>query len=124
MIMIIESFTQRICSKALNNLGTKQVAVQLYIYYIICLIRLDFIQFPLFSLHDTYKTKQAHLLYYLNGHINYNNLHLLYLNVTLDHKTSLKLHGYICSNSQQYINLNHFSFMPKIMRIFSKDHVP
>ncbi len=23
--------------------------------------------------------------------------------VTLDHKTSLKSHGYICSNSQQYI---------------------
>ncbi len=29
--------------------------------------------------------------------------------------------GYICSNSQQMIN---FSFMPKIIRILSKDHVP
>ncbi len=47
--------------------------------------------------------------------------------VTLDHKTSLKSLGYICSNSQQYIvwvKIIHFSFMPKIISIFSKDHVP
>ncbi len=47
--------------------------------------------------------------------------------VTLDHKTSLKSLRYICSNSQQYIvwvKIIHFSFMPKIISIFSKDHVP
>ncbi len=47
--------------------------------------------------------------------------------VTLEHKTSLKLLGYICSNSQQYIvwvKIIHFSFMPKIISILSKDHVP
>ncbi len=47
--------------------------------------------------------------------------------VTLEHKTSLKSLGYICSNSQQYIvwvKIIHFSFMPKIISIFSKDHVP
>ncbi len=47
--------------------------------------------------------------------------------VTLDHKTSLKSLGYICSNSQKYIvwvKMMHFSFMPKIIRILSKDHVP
>ncbi len=47
--------------------------------------------------------------------------------VTLDHKTSLKSHGYIYSNSQQYIvwvKIIDFSFMPKIIRILSKDHVP
>jgi len=35
--------------------------------------------------------------------------------------------GYICSNSQQYIawiKIIDFSFMPKIIRILSKDHVP
>ncbi len=26
-----------------------------------------------------------------------------YVNVTLDHKTSHKSHGYICSNSQQFV---------------------
>ncbi len=31
----------------------------------------------------------------------YNTLSIEY--VTLDHKTSRKSHGYICSNSQQYI---------------------
>ncbi len=39
---------------------------------------------------------------------------------TLEHKSSLKSLGYICSNSQQYIvwvkNID-FSFMPKIIRI-------
>ncbi len=47
--------------------------------------------------------------------------------VTLDHKTSLKSHRYICSNRQQYIvwvKMIHFSFMPKVSRILSKDHVP
>ncbi len=37
--------------------------------------------------------------------------------VTLEHKTSLKSLGYICSNSQQYIlwvKIINFSFMPKI----------
>ncbi len=46
--------------------------------------------------------------------------------VTLDHKTSLKSLGYICSNSQKYIEcvkIIDFSFMPKIIRILSKDHV-
>ncbi len=45
--------------------------------------------------------------------------------LTLDHKTSLKSLGYICSNSQKYIVLVKiilFSFMSKIM-ILSKDHV-
>ncbi len=47
--------------------------------------------------------------------------------VTLEHKTSLKSLGYICSNSQQYIvwvKIIHFSFMPKIISILSKYHVP
>ncbi len=38
--------------------------------------------------------------------------------VTLEHKTSLKSLGYICSNSQKYIvwvKMIDFSFMPKIM---------
>ncbi len=52
------------------------------------------------------------------------------INVTLDHKTSLKSLGYICSNSQKYIvwvKIIDFSidisFMPKMIRILSKDHV-
>ncbi len=47
--------------------------------------------------------------------------------VTLDHKSSFKSLEYICSNSQQYIvwvKIIHFSFMPKIISILSKDHVP
>ncbi len=47
--------------------------------------------------------------------------------VTLDHKTSLKSVGYICSNSQKYIvwvKIIDFSFMPKIIRILSKGYVP
>ncbi len=47
--------------------------------------------------------------------------------VTLEHKTSLKSLGYICSDSQKYIvwvKIIDFSFMPKIIRILSKDHVP
>ncbi len=48
-------------------------------------------------------------------------------NVTLDHKTSLKSLGYICSNIQKYIvlvKIIDFSLMPKIIRTLSKDHVP
>ncbi len=47
--------------------------------------------------------------------------------VTLDHKTFLKSLGYICSDSKKYIvwvKIIDFSFMPKIIRILSKDHVP
>ncbi|XDV28083.1 hypothetical protein PO909_031478, partial [Leuciscus waleckii] len=47
--------------------------------------------------------------------------------VTLDHKTSHKSHRYICGNSQQYIiwvKIIDFFFMPKIIRILSKDHDP
>ncbi len=47
--------------------------------------------------------------------------------VTLDHKTSHKSLGYICSNSQKYIvwvKIINFSFMPKIIRIVSKECVP
>ncbi len=46
--------------------------------------------------------------------------------VTLEHKTSLKSLGYICSKSQKYIvsvKIIIF-FMPKIIRILNKDHVP
>ncbi len=47
--------------------------------------------------------------------------------VTLEHKTSVKSLGNICSNSQKYIvwvKIIDFSFMPKIIWILSKDHVP
>ncbi len=47
--------------------------------------------------------------------------------VTLEHKTSLKSLGHICSNSQQYIvwvKILDFTFMPKIIRTLIKDHVP
>ncbi len=40
--------------------------------------------------------------------------------MTLEHKSSVKSLGYICSNSQQYIvwvKIIDFSFMPKIFRI-------
>ncbi len=56
---------------------------------------------------------------------NVENIYRIY--VTLDHKTSLKSLGYICSNSQKYIvwvKIIDFSFMPKIIRTLSKDHVP
>ncbi len=42
-------------------------------------------------------------------------------------QTSLKSLGYICSNIQKYIvwvKIINFSFMLKIIRIFSEDHVP
>ncbi len=51
----------------------------------------------------------------------------IYMCVTLEHKTSLKSLGYICNNSQKYIvwvKIIDFSFMPKIIRRLSKDHVP
>ncbi len=54
-------------------------------------------------------------------------LDLKYTYVTLDHKTSFKSLGYICSNSQKYIEwvkIIHFYFMPKNIWILSKDHVP
>ncbi len=56
-----------------------------------------------------------------------NTLETPILNVTLDHKTSLKSLGYICSNSQKYtvwVKIIDFSFMSKIIRTLSKDHVP
>ncbi len=46
--------------------------------------------------------------------------------VTLDHKSSFKSLGYICSNSQKYIlwvKMIDLTFMPKIIRILSKYHV-
>ncbi len=46
--------------------------------------------------------------------------------VTLDHKSSLKSLGYICSNSQKYIlwaKMIDLTFMPKIIRILSKYNV-
>ncbi len=45
--------------------------------------------------------------------------------VILEHKTSHKSLGYICSNSQKYIvwvKIIHFYFMPKIIRTLSRDH--
>ncbi len=53
--------------------------------------------------------------------------HFLNLYVTLDHKTSLKSMGYVCCNSQKYIlwvKIINFYFMPKIIRVLSRDHVP
>ncbi len=47
--------------------------------------------------------------------------------MTIEHKGSLKSLGYIYSNSQQYIvwvKIIDFSFMTKIIRTLSKDHVP
>ncbi len=49
-----------------------------------------------------------------------------FTNVTLEHKSSLISLGYICSNGQKYIvwvKMIDFSFMPKIIRILTKDHV-
>ncbi len=49
------------------------------------------------------------------------------LNVTLEHKSSLKSLEYICSNSQKYIvwvKIIDFYFMLEIVRTLSKDHVP
>ncbi len=47
--------------------------------------------------------------------------------VTLEHKAVLSRWGIICSNSQKYIvrfKIIDFYFMPKIIRILRKDHVP
>ncbi len=44
--------------------------------------------------------------------------------VILDHKTSHKSLGYICSNSQKYtvwVKIIDFSFMTKLIRTLSKD---
>ncbi len=52
---------------------------------------------------------------------------ILFTYVTLEHKTSLKSLGYICSNCQKYIvwvKIINFSCMPKVTRTLSKDHVP
>ncbi len=51
-------------------------------------------------------------------HIIVYTIHSLY--VTLEHKSSLKSLGYICSKSQKYIvwvKIIDFSFMPRIIRI-------
>ncbi len=55
------------------------------------------------------------------------DLFIYFIYVTLDHKTSLKSLEYICSNSQKYIvcvKIIIVYFMPKIIRILRKDHVP
>ncbi len=47
--------------------------------------------------------------------------------VTLDTKPVFKSLGYICSNSQKYtawVKIIHFSFIPQIIRVLSKDHLP
>ncbi len=47
--------------------------------------------------------------------------------VTLDHKMSLKLHGYICSNRQQnilWVKMINFTFMPKIISLHFSPIVP
>ncbi len=46
--------------------------------------------------------------------------------MTLEHKTSHKSLGYICSNSQKYIlwvKIIDFSFMPKIIRIMFHEDI-
>ncbi len=68
----------------------------------------------------------------LNEKILLPKLHVLFevvhlINVTLEHKTSLKSLGYICSNSHKYIvwvKIINVYFMPKIIRTLSKDYVP
>ncbi len=43
-----------------------------------------------------------------------------FIYVTLEHKSSVKSLGYICSNRQKYtvwVKIINFSFMPKIIRI-------
>ncbi len=55
------------------------------------------------------------------------NDYLTFVTLAWSKKNSLKSLGYICSNSQQYIvwvKIIHFSFMPKIISILIKDHVP
>ncbi len=60
------------------------------------------------------------LCVYIHTHI------YIYIYMAMDHKTSLKSLEYIYSNSQKYIvwvKIIDFSFMPKIIRTLSKDHV-
>ncbi len=55
------------------------------------------------------------------------NVNMRFSYVSLEHKSSLKSLGYVCSNSQKYIvwvKIIDFSFMPKIIRTLSKEHVP
>ncbi len=55
------------------------------------------------------------------------NDYLTFVTLAWSTKPVFKSLGYICSNSQQYIvwvKIIHFSFMPKIISILSKDHVP
>ncbi len=70
--------------------------------------------------------KEVSLHCILPGTLHY-IIHFKYLYLTLDHNTSLKSLRYICSNSQKYtawVKIIDFSFMPKIIRTLSKDHVP
>ncbi len=74
-------------------------------------------------------TGLAHIIGTLRGGVSVDTFiyYLYYLYVTLEHKTSHKSMGYMCSNSQKYIvwvNIIAFSVMPKIIMILSKDHVP
>ncbi len=55
-----------------------------------------------------------------------NILGIIYIYMTLEHKSSVESLGYIYSNSQKYIvwvKIMHFYFMPKIIRILSNYHV-
>ncbi len=71
-------------------------------------------------------------IYFLNFWVEFlNQVSLIvmichYIFVTLDHKTSHKSHWCICCNSQHiaWVKIINFSFMPKIIRILSKDYVP
>ncbi len=82
------------------------------------------------STHVCLETIKRNVMAFYFGNVNVTliySLHFIYIYVTLEHKTSLKSLGYICSNSQKYIvwvKIIDFSFMPKIIRILSKDHVP
>ncbi len=70
--------------------------------------------------------KEVSLHCILPGTLHY-IIHFKYLYLTLDNKTNLKSLRYICSNSQKYtawVKIIDFSFMPKIIRTLSKDHVP
>ncbi len=61
---------------------------------------------------------QKNILVYLITFINVLTLCLTF--VALEHKSSVKSLGYICSNNQKYIvwvKIIDFSFMPKIIRI-------
>ncbi len=67
------------------------------------------------------------IFYGINKHIFVCVCVYIYIYVTLEHKISLKSLEYICNNRQKYIvwvKIIDCSFMPKIIRILSKDHVP